>query len=66
MSNGRTLGEAPLKALRPPTFSKYRDGRGDLPVSANRELQFLRAVFSWGIEYGHTDANPAKGVRLFP
>lgn len=66
VSNGRTLGEAPLKALRPPTFSKYRDGRGDTPVAANRELQFLRAVFSWGIEYGHTDSNPAKGVRLFP
>lgn len=66
VSNGRTLGEAPLKALRPPTFSKYRDGRADTPVSANRELQFLRAVFSWGIEYGHTNSNPAKGVRLFP
>ena len=64
VSNGRTLGKAPLKVLT--TFSKYRDGRRDTPVSANRELQFLRAIFSWGIEYGHTDVNPAKGVRLFP
>lgn len=66
VTNGRTLGEAPLKALRPPTFSRYRDARSDTPVAANRELQFIRAVFSWGIEYGHTDGNPAKGVRLNP
>ncbi|HAD44423.1 MAG TPA: hypothetical protein DEB61_11360 [Alcanivorax sp.] len=64
--NGRTLGEAPLSALTPPRFSKYRDGRAGTPVSANRELQFIRAVFSWAIEYGHMDSNPAKGVRLFP
>lgn len=67
MRNGRTLGDAPLKALSPPTFSQYRDKRSEeTPVSANRELQFIRAVFTWGIEYGKCSSNPAKGVRLNP
>ncbi|KAF0801805.1 integrase family protein, partial [Alcanivorax xiamenensis] len=62
---GRLLGEAPLKALTPPTFSKYRDARTEkAPVAAVREIQFIRAVFSWGIEYGHCQSNPAKSVRL--
>lgn len=65
--NGRVLGAAPLRALTPPIFSKYRDSRSaTAPVSANRELQFIRAVFSWGIEYGKCASNPAKGVRLNP
>jgi integrase len=65
--NGRVCGDAPLRSLNPPFFSKYRDRRSEAaPISANRELQFIRAVFSWGIEYGHCQENPAKGVRLNP
>lgn len=64
VANGKRFGDAPLKALSPPMFSKYRDARSGSPMSANRELQFIRAVFSWAIEYGHMADNPAKGVRL--
>lgn len=64
-SGGRVLGDAPLRSLSPPMFSRYRDSRSETaPVSAVREIQFIRAVFSWGIEYGHCQANPAKSVRL--
>lgn len=58
--------KAPLKALTPPRFSKYRDRRAGTSVSATRELQFIRSVFSSAIEYGHMDSKPAKAVRLFP
>jgi len=65
--NGRTFGDAPLRALDPPAFSRYRDKRSETaPISANRELQFIRAVFNWGIEYGLCERNPARHVRLNP
>lgn len=65
LSNGMLFGDLDLKFIKPPVIAGYRDSRADTKVSANRELQFLSAVFSWSIEKGYVEVNPCHGVRKF-
>lgn len=66
LSTGKVFGDIALSAITPPVIAKYRDSRVEVKIAANRELQFLSAVFSWGIEQGYCKINPCKGVRKFP
>jgi integrase len=36
------------------------------PVVANKELQYLRAMFNFGIKKGFIIANPTAGIEFFP
>lgn len=65
-AGGRTFGDVGVRKITPPLVAKYRDRRAGNKISANRELQFLSAVFGWAIEQGHAQSNPCKGVRKFP
>lgn len=65
-TGGRTFGDVGVRKITPPLVAKYRDRRAGNKISANRELQFLSAVFGWAIEQGHAQSNPCKGVRKFP
>lgn len=66
LKSGRCFGSTALKTITPPVIAKYRDSRAEARISANRELQFLSAIFAWGIEQGHVTSNPVKGVRKYP
>lgn len=66
LSNGRTFGEVPLSKITRPVIARYRDSLADTPILANRHLQFLSAVFSWGLEQGYVVDNQAQGVEKNP
>ena len=65
LSNGRTFGEVPLPKLSRPMIAKYRDSM-TATQQANRHLQFLSAVFNWGLEQGYVMDNAAQGVSKNP
>ena len=44
-------------------FDRYSE---TAPAGANRTLDILRQIFSYAIECGHVDSNPARGVRHNP
>ena len=44
-------------------FDRYSE---TAPAGANRVLDILRQIFNYGIECGHLDSNPARGVRHNP
>ncbi len=59
-----TLGELPLSKWSIGLVRKYRDKRGETSASrANKELAYIKRVFSWAYEYEKTTINPADGVK---
>lgn len=66
VAGGRTFGSVRLDSLSRGVIAKYRDRRAGARVAANRELQFLSALFSWACERDIMESNPARGVRRFP
>lgn len=64
LKGGSTFfGQAALTALSRPILARYRDSLSASPITANRHLQFLSAVFSWGLELGYMQENAAQGVK---
>jgi integrase len=64
MKNGRLFGSAPLDAIGRTTIRSYRDNYG-APVAANRQIQYLKAAWNWGLEwYEWVPDNPCIGVKL--
>jgi site-specific recombinase XerD len=58
------LGDLPLAKWTIGLVRKYRDKRGESSASrANKELAYIKRVFSWAYEYEKTQANPADGVK---
>jgi len=49
------------KKLGPRSRSIVKGGKGAL----TRTLGLLGAIFAWGVEIGHVDHNPVRGVRRF-
>lgn len=66
LRTGATFGDVPLDKITRPIIARYRDSRADAPIAANRELQFLSAVFSWALEQGYAKDNPVQGVEKNP
>ncbi len=63
LTSGRRFGEAPLAKINKRVIRGYLDAY-PAKVAANRHIQFLSAVFSWGEErYPVVTTNPCKGVR---
>lgn len=63
MASGHRFGVAPLHKINKRVIRGYLD---DYPakVAANRHVQFLSAVFTWGEErYPIVKSNPCAGVR---
>ncbi|QSB01862.1 hypothetical protein JWZ98_02570 [Methylomonas sp. EFPC1] len=58
-----TLGELPISRWTIGLVRKYRDKRGETSESrANKELAYIKRIFSWAYEYEKIKTNPTKGV----
>lgn len=67
MKNGKTFGQMPLTAVRKTTIRSYLDNYkgGEAPVSANRQIQYLKSAWNWAEErYEQVPRNPCTGVSL--
>lgn len=65
LSGGGIFGDIEIFVITPGTVRKYLDKRHSAPFLANREVQFLNAVFSWAFERDMVKSNPCKGVRKY-
>jgi integrase len=64
LKNGDRLGEIPISKWTIGTVRKYRDIRGEESASrANKELAYIKRIFSWAYEYEKLKFNPADGVK---
>lgn len=61
LRNGSLFGEVEIDRLTPGVIRKFMDSR-PAKVTANRELAFMSAVFSWAYERDMVKLNPCKGV----
>jgi len=66
LKTGALFGDVPVDKITRPIIARYRDSRAAAPIAANREMQFLSAVYSWALEQGHAADNPAQGVEKNP
>ncbi|HRK62988.1 MAG TPA: tyrosine-type recombinase/integrase [Terricaulis sp.] len=63
------LGKLPLKALAAKgaraVIEKWRETEGQArgPRAADVRVGLISKALSWGIEYGHATANPARGIQ---
>lgn len=69
--DGRSLGEQPLRAIKPTTIRAYLDKYTDrngrhAPVAADRHVQFFKAAWNYISERDDQVSrdNPCEGVRL--
>lgn len=63
LTNGRRFGEAPISKINKRVIRGYLDAY-TAKIAANRHIEFLSGVFSWGEErYPIVTFNPCKGVR---
>ncbi len=62
-SNG-LLGDLPIIQWSIGLVRKYRDARGEKSTSrANKELSYIKRIFSWAYEYEKIKTNPTLGVK---
>lgn len=57
-------GELPARKIKPKHIRAMRDKRADKPHAANGLIKALRQLFSFAVEYGYMDSNPARDVKL--
>lgn len=58
------FGDQPLVKWTIGTVRNYRDFRAEESRSrANKELSYIKRVFSWAYEYEKVKSNPAKGIK---
>lgn len=70
MNNGSIFGDLHISAFEGDAgqkiMTRYMDKRTASPVAANREMQFLKAVFAWGVNrLDGVKQNPCVGVKLY-
>lgn len=59
-----SLGSEPIHKWTTGLVRKYRDKRGEESESrANKELAYIKRLFSWAYEYEKVNFNPATGVK---
>lgn len=62
-ANGQ-LGDEPISKWTTGLVRKYRDKRAEESESrSNKELSYIKRVFSWAYEYEKVMKNPATGVK---
>jgi integrase len=57
-------GDLPARKMKPKHIRSMRDKKADKPNAANGLIKALRQLFSFAVEYGFTDNNPARDVKL--
>lgn len=58
------LGDVPLNKWTVGLIRKYRDKRAEHSESrANKELSYIKRIFSWAYEYEKIKINPATGIK---
>lgn len=57
------MEKCPLRSLNAAKVKAIRDDKAGLPGAANNRLKYLSAMFGWGVEAGHLQANPVREVR---
>lgn len=64
-SDPRQIGDCPVRQLTARHVKVLRDRKAGAgkPGAANNRLKYLGAMFSWAVEAGEMDANPARDVR---
>ena len=64
ISTNGLLGDLPISKWTVGLVRKYRDSRGESSESrANKELAYIKRVFSWAYEYEKIKFNPSLGVK---
>jgi integrase len=60
-------GKFACDEINPRMIEAYLKGRKKVSAHvANKELQYLRALFNFGIKKEHTGYNPTRGIGLYP
>jgi integrase len=57
------FGECPLAVLSARQVIVMRDRKASQPGAANNRLKYMSAMFRWGVQAGHLNANPARDVE---
>jgi site-specific recombinase XerD len=56
------IGTLPFAEMPATAIRKLRDEKAAQPDGANARVKALRQLFTWALEYGFAEANPAKDV----
>ena len=59
----REFGSMPVKILSVDDLRKFREGWKLSPISASKKLERLQSFFSFCVESGWIEKNPAKGIK---
>ncbi len=63
-SSAGKLGDLPLSKWTVGLIRRYRDKRAeDSESRANKELAYIKRIFSWAYEYERVPLNPATGIK---
>ena len=63
-TTGGKMGDIPLTKWTVGLIRKYRDKRAEESESrANKELSYIKRLFSWAYEYERVPINPGTGVK---
>lgn len=65
IADGAQFGSVKLGEITRPVVRQFLD-TSEHKINGNRQIQFLKAAFSWALERGHCDTNPCIGVKLHP
>jgi len=64
VSSGGKLGDLPLNKWTVGLIRRYRDKRAeDSESRANKELAYIKRIFSWAYEYEKVPINPGTGIK---
>lgn len=56
-------GGLPAEGMTAADVRRIRDARKSTPGAARNMLKALSALYDWGVEEGHVEKNPVKGVK---
>ena len=60
MKNGHLFGCVAFEAITPGVITKLYDAMKDTPTAAKHRIQFLAAVYTWGVARDICDTNPCR------
>jgi integrase len=60
---GEPMRDCPVSMLTAAKIKSLRDAKMDKKGAANKRLQYLSAMFSWAVEDGSMQSNPARDVK---